>query len=603
MATAKKISSTLTRTFELDRAGVDEEKRTLTLSFSSESPVDRQFGVEVLDHSPGSCDLARLNNGAPLLFNHDTERQIGVVESASISDGRGTALVRFADDEEGEKYFRRVKTGISRKVSVGYRFTDRNKVDVTEDGGREIYRFRAWQPFEVSIVPIPADDSVGVGRDLETNAQDFELPMKRSILHTPDAPAGLPPAAPSIDAGKTERERATHLRQLGKQFRGRIENVDDLVDEAIEREVAISDFQRTLLGKLSTSPIPNGSEDAQRDGTSTGNSGGTSTVNVRSLGEELVRSEIFRAFASKKSGGFVVNAPGSFREHLMRATLLSTGLTSIQKVPGVILVDQQPNRISDLFMQGTTSATTIRFTSETSFTNAATAVAEEGEKPEATFALGETDVTVQKIAVIGRVSDEMIADYDYVQSFVNGQLLFMVAALEDNHLINGLGTSNQIRGVLAVSGIQTQAYATDIFTTVHKAKTKVNSTPGFVGNADTIVIHPSDYQNARLTKDSNGQYLLGGPSFGQYGVGGVVIEPPIWGLRPIITTAIAQGTAIVGNFKAGATLYRKGGVTLESTNSDASDFKYNRICIRAEERLALVPWKPKAFCKITGIPA
>jgi HK97 family phage major capsid protein/HK97 family phage prohead protease len=603
MATAKKISSTLTRTFDLDQASVNEEGRTVALSFSSETPVDRNFGVEVLDHSPGSCDLSRLNNGAPLLFNHDTERHIGVVESAEVSNGRGTAVVRFADDEEGEKYFRRVKTGISRKVSVGYRFTDRNKVDVTDEGGREIYRFRAWQPFEVSIVPIPADDSVGVGRDLETNAQDFELPMKRSILHTPDAPAGLPPAAPSIDAGKTERERATQLRQLGKQFRGRIENVDDLVDEAIEREVAVSDFQRTLLGKLSTSPIPNGSEDAQRDGTSTGNSGGTSTVNVRSLGEELVRSEIFRAFASKRSGNFQVNIPGSVREHLMRATLLSTGLTSIQKVPGVILVDQNPNRISDLFMQGTTSATTIRFTSETSFTNAATAVAEEGQKPEATFALGETDVTVQKIAVIGRVSDEMIADYDYVQSFVNGQLLFMVAALEDNHLINGLGTTNQIRGVLAVSGIQTQAYATDIFTTVHKAKTKVNSTPGFVGNADTIVIHPSDYQNARLTKDSNGQYLLGGPSFGQYGVGGVITEPPIWGLRPIITTAIAQGTAIVGNFKAGATLYRKGGVTLESTNSDASDFAYNRICIRAEERLCLVPWKPKAFCKITGIPA
>jgi HK97 family phage major capsid protein/HK97 family phage prohead protease len=538
------------------------------------------------------------------LLNHDTRSQCGVIESAEIREKKGYATVRFSKSPLGEEIFQDVKDGIRRLVSVGYRLTDNKKVEMQEDGGKETYRFMRWEPYEVSIVPVPADPTVGVGRGTEeTTTQDFELPMKRSILHTPDAPAGLPPAAPSIDAGKTERERATQLRQLGKQFRGRIENVDDLVDEAIEREVAVSDFQRTLLGKLSTSPIPNGSEDAQRDGTSTGNSGGTSTVNVRSLGEELVRSEIFRAFASKRSGNFQVNIPGSVREHLMRATLLSTGLTSIQKVPGVILVDQNPNRISDLFMQGTTSATTIRFTSETSFTNAATAVAEEGQKPEATFALGETDVTVQKIAVIGRVSDEMIADYDYVQSFVNGQLLFMVAALEDNHLINGLGTTNQIRGVLAVSGIQTQAYATDIFTTVHKAKTKVNSTPGFVGNADTIVIHPSDYQNARLTKDSNGQYLLGGPSFGQYGVGGVITEPPIWGLRPIITTAIAQGTAIVGNFKAGATLYRKGGVTLESTNSDASDFAYNRICIRAEERLCLVPWKPKAFCKITGIPA
>jgi|GEM_PF-2074521 len=595
MPTAKKICSTLTRTFELDRASVSEADRTVSLSFSSEEPVDRHFGVEILDHSPGSMDLSRLNNGAPLLFNHDPNRHIGVVESATVASGRGTAVVRFADDDEGEKYFRRVKTGISRKVSVGYRFTDQNKVDVTEDGGREIYRFRAWQPYEVSLVPIPADDTVGVGRSQTTTNQDFELPMKRTLLHTPDAPAGLPPA-PTVDARKVERERSAELRKLGKQFRGRISDVDDLVDAAIEKETEVADFQRTLLSKLSTSPIPNADEPITR----TVSQPGTITE-VRSLGEEYVRSPQFKDFANKRTGKFSIEIPGLLSEHMKRATLTTSGLTSIQKVPGVILVDTQPLRVADLFAQGTTASTTIRYTSESSITNAATAVAEEGQKPEATFALAEADVAVKKLAVVGRVSDESLQDYEYMQSYVNSRLLWMIQQLEDTELLNGAG-GNSITGILSVGGIQTEAAAASatLADAIHKAITKVASTPGFVQQPDSIVIHPTDWQTLVLTRDGNNQYYVGGPFTGQYGAGGIQRNGP-WGLTPVVTTAIAQGTALVGAFKVGAQIFRKSGLMIESTNSDASDFVYNRIAIRAEERLCLVPWRPKAFCKITGI--
>jgi HK97 family phage major capsid protein len=606
MATAKKISSIQTRSMTLEQGAIDEEKRTLEMSFSSEHPVERSFRdgsgtfQEVLDHSPASVSLNRLNGQAALLLNHDPDRQIGVVERAWLDGKKLRATVRFSSSSLGEEIFRDVKDGIRNLVSIGYRLTDRSKVDIEERDGVEAYRFRAWEPYEGSIVSIPADPTVGVGRNQEANkSTDFELPMKRNLLldAAPPVDGGAAPAESRDQILKLERSRKKELREIAEQFKGRVENIDELRNQAEDNGIAPDSFARSLIGKMSTSPIPNGE-------TAPAATGRIEVVNeARSLGEMLVRSDMFRAFASKKSPAFGLEVPGSFREHLTRATLLSTGLTSIQKIPGVVLVDQQPLRVSDLFGQGTTNATTIRFTKESSFTNAATAVAEEGEKPEATLALAEEDVTIQKIAVIGRVSDEMIADYDYVQSYVNSQLLFMVAALEDNHLINGLGASNQIKGVLNVTGIQTQAYTANLADTIHKAKTKVQSTPGFVGVPDSIVINPADYQNLRLTKDSAGQYLLGGPAFGQYGNGGLVLEPPIWGLRPVITTAIAQGTAIVGAFKVGATLYRKGGVMLDSTNSDASDFKYNRICIRAEERLALVSYKPKAFCKITGIPA
>ena len=83
------------RSFELDRAGVDEKARTIAMSFSSEAPVERWFGTEILDHNADSVDLNRLRNHAPLLLEHRTGDQIGVVESATISDKRGKAIVRF----------------------------------------------------------------------------------------------------------------------------------------------------------------------------------------------------------------------------------------------------------------------------------------------------------------------------------------------------------------------------------------------------------------------------------------------------------------------------------------------------------------------------
>jgi HK97 family phage major capsid protein/HK97 family phage prohead protease len=589
MATAKKISSTLYRTIELERAAIDEAARTVPLSFSSEEPVERWFGNEVLDHGDGSVDLSRLNDGHPLLFNHDPDRHIGVIEEARVINRRGQAVVRFADDEEGEKYFRRVKSGVLRKVSVGYRLMDRDMVEVTGESGSETYRFKRWQPFEISLVTIPADNTVGVLRSEPTaDSTDFELPMKRNLLLDP---APVDAGGGAVSDGKAQRERISEIRKLGKQFRGRIESVDDLVDEAIDKDVAVADFQRSLLSKLSTSPIPGASTDINKRDTS---------VEIVSPGEALIRSAEYKSFISGDRQKFSLELRGTLPQLMTRATLTTSGLTSIQKVPGVVLVEQQPLRVADLFGSGMTTSTTIRFTKEDSFTNAATAVDEEGQKPEATFSLSESDVTIKKIAVVGRVSDEMFADFEYAQSYVNNRLLFMVAALEDNHLLNGTGNTNQIRGILNVSGIQTEAVggSATALDAVHKAITKIRAV-GFY-EPDAIVLHPNDWQKVVLSKDANGQYYAGGPITGQYGVGGIN-RSTLWGLPVVTTTAIAEGTGLVGAFKIGATVFRKGGITIESTNSDASDFQYNRIAIRAEERLALVPYRPTAFCTVTGL--
>ena len=159
----------LTRYQEFDRAAVDEESRTVRLSFSSEEPVERWFGNEVLSHNPEHVRMDRLEAGAPLLWNHNTDVQIGRVESASIENGRGEAVVRFSKSARGEELYQDVLDGIATNVSVGYRI---NEMVLDEDDKEsETYRAVDWMPHEISLVSVPADFGVGVGREIDGEHQ------------------------------------------------------------------------------------------------------------------------------------------------------------------------------------------------------------------------------------------------------------------------------------------------------------------------------------------------------------------------------------------------------------------------------------------------
>ena len=148
------------RSFEIETRSAGN--RTVELSFSSEQPVDRGDYLEILSHDPADVDLARLNDSHPLLLNHDPAEMIGVVESATISNGKGRAKVRFGNSQKAQEVFADVKDGIRKLVSVGYKLL--RQISETRDAmNNRVVRF-AWQPFEVSICSIPADTSVGIGR-------------------------------------------------------------------------------------------------------------------------------------------------------------------------------------------------------------------------------------------------------------------------------------------------------------------------------------------------------------------------------------------------------------------------------------------------------
>jgi HK97 family phage major capsid protein/HK97 family phage prohead protease len=158
------------RAFSLDFRNLNDEKRTIELCFSSDLPVEIFPGFfEILSHDPGSVNLERLNDGAPLLLNHNTDLQIGVIESAEIKDGKGRAVVRFSEHSEiAGQIFKEVKDGIRKKVSVAYRV---NQFKDAQDEKKQDVSIIAekWTPYEISIVSIPADNSVGTDRELNLN--------------------------------------------------------------------------------------------------------------------------------------------------------------------------------------------------------------------------------------------------------------------------------------------------------------------------------------------------------------------------------------------------------------------------------------------------
>lgn len=162
----------LLRTLAISARAIDEEKRTVELSFSSEEPYTRWWGVEILDHSEGCVDLKRLSEMGCMLYNHNRDKVIGKILSCSVENNRGIATVQFDEDDESEVIFKKVKGGSLKGVSVGYIVTNweevkpnKKSIDGRFTGPCQIAR--RWLPYEISIVSIPADATVGVGRSAE----------------------------------------------------------------------------------------------------------------------------------------------------------------------------------------------------------------------------------------------------------------------------------------------------------------------------------------------------------------------------------------------------------------------------------------------------
>lgn len=276
----------LTRTIDLTKGSiVDEESRLVRLSFSSEEAVTRQSffseaWIEVLGHAEGEVDLERLNNSAPLLYNHDRsdrENRIGVVERAWLENGRGYAEVRLSKRAEVEGIWQDVRDGILRNVSVAYRINERKLIQENKDTS-DIYRVVSWTPMEISLVDIPADPTVGVGRReatrIQLNQKESTMPDK---TETQERMVNQAMDEGAKRALESEKQRRTEIRQFfaGHDDYGKVRDkcLDDptidinearklLLDAIGSKEQPVVTNQRIEVGESDSEKFSRAAEDA-----------------------------------------------------------------------------------------------------------------------------------------------------------------------------------------------------------------------------------------------------------------------------------------------------------------------------------------------------
>ena len=339
---------------------------------------------------------------------------------------------------------------------------------------------------------------------------------------------------------------------------------------------------------------------------------------VKSLGLTVVDSPEFKSMLAGFPEGRVPSksrvqtAPIAVKALFTGASSTSAGaFVTNERTDIVEFLGRRPLTIRSLVANRRTTSDTVEFVQETSHTNAAAVVAEAtssaaptavagasgavtftnavggGYKPEGAWAFAVATATVKTIAEWVPVTKRALADVAQLEGLINDQLAADVAEAEEDQILNGNSSGENFTGINNTSSIQTQAYATDLFTTIRKGVTKLR-TIGRV-NPSALVLNPADAEAIDLAKDGENRYYYGGPQ--------TIGQRTIWGVPVVESEAQAAGTGLLGDFSK-AVLWDREQTTVTMTDSHADFFVRNMVAILAEERLAFGVTRPTAFCQL-----
>jgi len=329
---------------------------------------------------------------------------------------------------------------------------------------------------------------------------------------------------------------------------------------------------------------------------------------AKSVGDAFVKSDGYKRLKLRGMSGNWTSGPVEFAkgfgQKLTDANLSVESITAAgstlplqpQVIPMIGPVEE-PLTIADLFSQGTATQNSIVYLEETTTqtllgqapysgqSSAANTTGEGQPKPPVFIDFTKRSTAVEKIAAFLPISDEMLEDEPQIASYINSRLAVFVRQAEESYLMNKLLGS----GIAVSVGSAVQA-SPNTFDNIASAILSVQVGAGM--DPDAVVIHPVDFWKMATSKDAtNGQYFSGGPYAGP--------SRNPWGVRVVVTREAMLGAPLVGAFRDAATLWRKGGLSVEASNSHSDYFRKNLTALRAEERLALTVLRPKAFVKAT----
>ena len=332
------------------------------------------------------------------------------------------------------------------------------------------------------------------------------------------------------------------------------------------------------------------------------------SAGIKTIGEQFTDTDAYKSYLSNGVKG--VDSQAEFK-----TTLNTTGYPPESlRAPGILETAlRDPNAVIGLFDQITTNQNAYVYLEETTFTNNAGEIAESGDissANEGALAFTERTESIRKIATFLPVTDELLADVSGIQGYVNSRLTTMMRLRMDNQLLNGNGSAPNLTGVLNKSGINTFDYSSysgelNRLGQVYQAITEIRK-DAFV-EPDSIVMHPSDwYQIVTSVTDQAGTTSAGlaskNPLIVAAGGFGGDVAARLWGLTVVPSTAIAEGTALVGKFGGGdaAQIVMRQGVDLAVSDSHSDFFAKNQLAIRLTMRMGFVIYRPTAFCSITN---
>jgi HK97 family phage major capsid protein/HK97 family phage prohead protease len=485
----------LTR-FEPAQFNAQEDERTVEFSFSSETPVKRWFGNEVLSHDSSAVDLGRMNDGAPVLFNHDPDRVIGVVERAWV-DGekrRARALVRFSRNSFAEEVLADVRDGVLRNISVGY------SIDTAEERNDNIVITR-WQPHEVSVVSVPADPSVGIGRSLPAQAA-------APVATTPvPSPSDMEDNTPNLDevraqAAADERARVASITALCREH-----NVD-IAQTLIERGASKEDSMVQILEEISKrakQPATPAAPKAQPVGTVSADIGLTEKESRSFSFVRAIRAMAYpndrgayedAAFEREVSAAVEQRMGATARGMLVPDEVLRRDLTvgTGSAAGDLVFTDARPGSFIEL-LRNRLALTDLGVTMLTGLngpvaiprqTGAPTAywVAEKGAPTESNPTVDQVNLTPKTLGAYTEFSRKLVLQSSLdVEQMVRNELAKVIALEIDRAALYGLGNTNQPQGLKLVTGINTEDFgaAGPTYAELVSMESKVNADNADIG--------------------------------------------------------------------------------------------------------------------------
>ncbi|WP_299636394.1 phage major capsid protein [uncultured Ruegeria sp.] len=443
-------------------AKLEEGDRLVRLSFSSEIPVlrDTQMGpaYEVLGHEPSEVDLVRLNSGsAPVLKDHrrDVDSMVGTVVSAQIEGRRGRAIVRLADTKEGNSMLSRIEAGEVQSVSVGYAVHELKPAG--EHNGYPVLRATKWEAVEISLVAVPADPTVGVGRSLPSIPSASGNPLKKgSSMNTPTTEQQ--PDSPKAANVNSERRRASEIYALARSFDVPAQDVET----AIADGTSVGAFQRTILDQMGGDATPTTRSrmalpavaSAERSYSLTRMAQAQITGDWSQAGfEREISQELQTQIGRSASGAYVPTAVLAGR-NLVTTTNASSLIGTHLMHDAFIEVLKPQVRVMELgatVLPGLVENVSIpRQTAGCS----AEWIAENAEATESTPGFDAVTLTMHQLSANTRISRRQLKQsLPAVDQILSNDLRAQIAVALDKAAIAGSGVAEQPTGILNQTGI------------------------------------------------------------------------------------------------------------------------------------------------------